>query len=116
MAAVPAAAGFTVAVAVNAVPVYQNGPEPNDTDVVVGALSIVMLAEALLASNPSLPAKVAVAVQELPTFVQSPEYVIVAEPASAGVTVAVAVNALPVYTNGPAPKLTVVVVGTLDGA
>jgi hypothetical protein len=53
--------------------VYTNDPEPNVTDVVVGALSIVMLALALLAAYPSLPGNVAVAVHELPELVQSPE-------------------------------------------
>ena len=93
--AVPAAAGLTDAVAVNAFPVYTNGPAPNDTEVVVGAWSIVMLTLALLGSYVALPANVASAVHVLPAFVQSPEYEIVAVPAAAGLTEAVAVNALP---------------------
>jgi hypothetical protein len=48
--AVPAAAGLTEADAAKAPPVYTNGPGPNVTDVVVGALAIVMVALALLAA------------------------------------------------------------------
>ena len=44
----PAAAGLTDAVAVNALPVYTKGPVPNDTELVVGALLIVVIALALL--------------------------------------------------------------------
>jgi hypothetical protein len=42
--------------------------------------------------------------------------VIVAAPASAGLTEAVAVKALPVYTNGPGPKVTEVVVERVMGS
>ena len=45
---IPAAAGLTNAVAVNALPVYTKGPVPNDTELVVGALLIVVIALALL--------------------------------------------------------------------
>jgi hypothetical protein len=93
--AAPATAGVTVAVAVTALPVYTNGPAPNDALVDVGALSIVMLALALLAACVAVAANVAVAVHELPAFVQSPEYAIVGVPAPAGITEAVAENALP---------------------
>ena len=109
----PAAAGLTDAVAVNAPPVYTNGPPPNVTEVVVGTLSIVMLALALLDAKFALPANVAVAWQLFPALVQLPGYETVAVPAAAGLTDAIAVNGLPLYMNGPAPKLTVVVLGAL---
>ena len=99
--AAPAAAGFTEAVAVKALPVYTAEAEPNATVVDVGALSIVMFALALLAACVVLPAKVAVAVHVLPGFVQSPEYEIVTGPAPTGLTDAVAVNALPVGVGSP---------------
>jgi hypothetical protein len=90
-----------------------NGPGPNVTDVVVGALAIVVVAIPVLDWKLPVSANVAVALHVVPALTQSPEYEIVGVPATVGLTEAVAETALPLYTNPPGANAAVVTVGAL---